>query len=133
MHVRLVGARLHRKPCDGSIRGRSLTRFFDNSPHILARILTQIGHDHGVKDYRRDVRVRLGEMSLKPWDSVRAIDLCGNASRDFDHYAKLLESFTLIRPDETEDGGTALIERRIDRIQIAAAALNDPNCGWHIE
>ena len=82
-----------------------------------------------MEDYGRHTGPRVGKMGLEPGDSVEAVDLRGDAARDFDHLGELLETLGLVRPDEAEQGGAAIVERGIDGVQIAAATLDDRDGG----
>ena len=66
-------------------------------------------------------------MDAKPVYGIAAIDWRRHPARDVDHLIKLLQAVGLIRPDEAEQGDTAFVERRIDGVQIASAALDNTN------
>src|SRR5580704_5838274 len=125
VHVGLVATRLHRKPSERGIGSRAPASLFNDSPHILTRVLAEIGHHDGMKDDGGDARARVGKMGLEPRHGVGTVNWRRNAARDFEYLGELLETVDLIGPNEGAQGIAAFVESGINRVQIAAAALDD--------
>src|SRR5215467_3705262 len=129
---RLVGTGLHGKPCKGSVNRSPGAYVLNHTSDVPALLFGQVRHHDRMEDNRSDAGLRIGKLNPQPVDRAAAVDRRWHAAGDFDHLGELVQTVGLVGPDEAEHGSTAFVESGIDRVQIAAAALDDANGAGHV-